>query len=1056
MVEGASKGESGVDVFTSDENAPKPRPKKSVCLLVLGMHRSGTSALTRVLSLLGAALPKRLMGASSGNETGHWEPERLVEYNDKLLAELGSSWDDWRALDLKGLSVRRCEEIRTEVANLISTDFPNEPLFVLKDPRICRFAPIVLDALDNAGTEAYSILTVRNPLEVAESLQRRAEYWSPELTRADAGFLWLRHMLDAEAMTRDRPRAFISYDSLLSDWKGSLNALTHQLTIPWPYAPDEVDGQVGQFLAAEQRHHVRTSEDVVLDPVLRHWVSEAYAALLVLERNPLSQSALERLSRIRTEFDRAAPIIECVTTELRRTAEANNVGFRAQLTMAENQFKGVAATLMCSLQKQIAIESETQRVKAELSNVVTALEERKSTAESEARRIKAELAAAAAKIAEQEIALTELDLRKAELATSLIACESKIHELDGRLSQSNSEVTVARQSLVELKLRNDEMNGRLVQLEEKARTFGEAAAAKEIQLRAAELHLAKAEAMSQAYRNSTSWRLTAPIRLIKTSADNLSRGFRAVRNAVRFGGGFFPTLRKVLLVYREEGAAGVKSRYEFASNLQSPPIIARQPITERHSQFYSEPKSSPAPLPAISIDTEPPDQKPNMRYASLELHLAEIKRAHLAEQRPLVDRIATWAKPSADEPLTLEEAEHRLLKVAPHYGRGLIVSLTHDDYHRVVGGVQLCLQLEELEFSKHGYVYLALHPFQPLPVLARETHPNGFQFHAAVNGERLGIISAPTLHSLLQRYVPPGESISCVVHSLLGHAPEVLSYLFRGFIIKRALFWLHDYFSICPNHVLLRNDIAFCNAPSPQSTSCYTCNFGPERNQHLKRLGTLFEDITFDIVSPSDFALSLWQRNTRLRYQDASVLPLCNLASPRTLASNPPPDDKNPVRIAFLGHPVLHKGWHVFSELTKAFSGDRRYAFHHLGQHNMRNPGVRFTKVSTSAADPLIMASTIAKTGIDVALIWPEWPETFSFIYQEATAAGALVVTNPRSGNVQATIASNGLGHVVMNETKLMELLCGEDLVEMIRDRRAQGRITYEIEFSALSRSFIT
>ncbi len=51
-----------------------------------GMHRSGTSALTRVLSLLGAALPQHILGAGPGNETGHWEPLRLVGYHDRMLA----------------------------------------------------------------------------------------------------------------------------------------------------------------------------------------------------------------------------------------------------------------------------------------------------------------------------------------------------------------------------------------------------------------------------------------------------------------------------------------------------------------------------------------------------------------------------------------------------------------------------------------------------------------------------------------------------------------------------------------------------------------------------------------------------------------------------------------------------------------------------------------------------------------------------------------------------------------------------------------------------------
>ena len=66
---------------TSRSVRDRPEPAR-VAIVVVGMHRSGTSAVTRVLSLLGAALPKNLLGAGKGNEEGHWEPSRLVVAHD--------------------------------------------------------------------------------------------------------------------------------------------------------------------------------------------------------------------------------------------------------------------------------------------------------------------------------------------------------------------------------------------------------------------------------------------------------------------------------------------------------------------------------------------------------------------------------------------------------------------------------------------------------------------------------------------------------------------------------------------------------------------------------------------------------------------------------------------------------------------------------------------------------------------------------------------------------------------------------------------------------------
>ena len=70
--------------------------KTRSCVIVLGMHRSGTSALTRVLNLLGCGIPKTIMPGNEGNVTGHWESKAIYEINESILASAASSWHDWR------------------------------------------------------------------------------------------------------------------------------------------------------------------------------------------------------------------------------------------------------------------------------------------------------------------------------------------------------------------------------------------------------------------------------------------------------------------------------------------------------------------------------------------------------------------------------------------------------------------------------------------------------------------------------------------------------------------------------------------------------------------------------------------------------------------------------------------------------------------------------------------------------------------------------------------------------------------------------------------------
>jgi hypothetical protein len=67
---------------------------RPVVLFVLGMARSGTAALTRVLSLSGATLPAGMRGAGRGNPRGFWEPRAVTYLNEVILRRHGSSMYD--------------------------------------------------------------------------------------------------------------------------------------------------------------------------------------------------------------------------------------------------------------------------------------------------------------------------------------------------------------------------------------------------------------------------------------------------------------------------------------------------------------------------------------------------------------------------------------------------------------------------------------------------------------------------------------------------------------------------------------------------------------------------------------------------------------------------------------------------------------------------------------------------------------------------------------------------------------------------------------------------
>lgn len=350
------------------------------CILVLGMHRSGTSALTRVLSLMGAALPKNILGANESNEKGHWEPARLIEYHDQLLAELGSSWDDWRPLGLDGLPATRRNQFLSDIQGILATEYDDSPLIVLKEPRICRFAPLFLEALDEAGFETRVILPIRNPLEVAASLEKRTGLWSAERSRTYAILLWLRHVLDAEAATRNRPRTFVSYNDLLDDWRSTLEALTRRLAITWPKTGDEIAPSVQSFLTIDGRRNRSSVDEVLLNPDFRHWTASAFEALLSLEQDSTKKDSLATLDRIRSELNHATPVI----ARLYEDFKARHHALLAEHEMAAARLlaeKAEAETRASEAQRQQAAEGEA--IKSQVRRLATDLDETKRMLEVE-------------------------------------------------------------------------------------------------------------------------------------------------------------------------------------------------------------------------------------------------------------------------------------------------------------------------------------------------------------------------------------------------------------------------------------------------------------------------------------------------------------------------------------------------------------------------------------------------------------------------------------------------------------------------------------------------
>jgi len=274
------------------------------------MHRSGTSALTRIFSLLGYALPNNVTGSSLGNETGHWESALISQINDYIFEQLGLVWFSWSPIKLERLNTKLKMQIIDDFSDKLGAEFSSSSDFVLKDPRICRTAPLLLKAAHNADISPKIIISVRNPLEVADSLSVR-----DNISKEQSALIWLRYILDAELASRNYPRVILFYDELLDSTEKTLQHIFETLKITPPTKLTDAQKEIERFLNRKMKHHTYYRDDVVLDSVMRGWVSQAFFALAKLRDIPDDKETLQTLDEIRQSFDEASPIFETVLNQ---------------------------------------------------------------------------------------------------------------------------------------------------------------------------------------------------------------------------------------------------------------------------------------------------------------------------------------------------------------------------------------------------------------------------------------------------------------------------------------------------------------------------------------------------------------------------------------------------------------------------------------------------------------------------------------------------------------------------------------------------------------------
>jgi len=218
-------------------------------ICVLGMHRSGTSLLTRILNLIGVNLGSDEVLTTepvAANPKGYWEHNEIAAINEAILKRHGGSWDEPPPLPSGWETATAIDDLRHHAQQLIQDEFAGVQLWGWKDPRTCLTLPFWQQLLPNMRY----IICLRNPVDVARSLEHRDNFSTEKSSN-----LWLTYVSSALNHSEGKQRLVVFYEDLMDDCLRELQCLAEFLSRPERAKQVDVREAVQEFIEPGLQHY---------------------------------------------------------------------------------------------------------------------------------------------------------------------------------------------------------------------------------------------------------------------------------------------------------------------------------------------------------------------------------------------------------------------------------------------------------------------------------------------------------------------------------------------------------------------------------------------------------------------------------------------------------------------------------------------------------------------------------------------------------------------------------------------------------------------------------
>ncbi|MFN2376061.1 MAG: sulfotransferase family protein [Candidatus Binatia bacterium] len=266
----------------SDDAAKKPW----VMVTILGVGRSGTSAITRGLQAIGVDLGDNLRPGSGKNPTGFFEDNDFLKISRRLKRAMACRADSVRLIDDAEYDRPDIRQIEDDCVAMIRRRFGNSPLWGYKYARTSRFWPFFQRVFERCGVEARYVFAVRNPLSVARS---RARLEPHRGTQEKSDLEWLVNVVPYFERARSSTCVFVDYDNVMAEPAAELERMARGLGL---VVDDKVRREIEiyrtRYLKPGIRHSRFQIEDLDKSPNLNVLARDAHRWLWKLSTDQVT------------------------------------------------------------------------------------------------------------------------------------------------------------------------------------------------------------------------------------------------------------------------------------------------------------------------------------------------------------------------------------------------------------------------------------------------------------------------------------------------------------------------------------------------------------------------------------------------------------------------------------------------------------------------------------------------------------------------------------------------------------------------------------------------